>query len=113
LIRRLKMLHRTRITFATVALLFLPLVQSQGQDFMSGDGKIAQMEKQGASVLHTIIKIVKNYILPLIAIIAMLYGLVHGMKDGRWDTAILCFAAALVLAIMPSVLGALGFEALK
>jgi hypothetical protein len=79
----------------------------QSESKRSGSSVQSGAEKAAKDTVQPLINILVKWVFPVVALASALYGIARGIKRGEWDFAVICVAASIALAIIPTVLQSL------
>lgn len=83
---------------------FLAVLIGSGGAAWAQSVDTSKTEQESGAVVKLILKILVKWVAPVLAVIAILFGLAKGFKRGEWDYAGLCILAAIALALLPKII---------
>lgn len=70
----------------------------------SGDQSVSSLEQATGTYASSLATMLVKFIFPIVSLLCVLYGIWHGVKNGKWDVAAMCIIAGLSLAVLPKMI---------
>lgn len=88
--------------FATLFIIAFTIVGGVAAN--GSDQSVQDLEQTAGSYASSLATMLVKFIFPLVSLLSVLYGVWHGVKNGKWDVAAMCIIAGLSLAVLPKMI---------